>query len=60
MKAPVSSYAFIRLSVLEVDFPPPPLRRLPAFTLLIQLFSLNCRQLKAAMRVWKKVMNMEQ
>lgn len=46
MRALISSYAFIRLSVLVVDFPHHPLRRHGAFTLLIWLFSLNCRQLK--------------
>lgn len=47
MRALISSYAFIRLSVLVLDFPHLSLRRHGAFTLLIWLFSLNCRQLKS-------------
>lgn len=60
MRALISSYAFIRLSVLVLDFPHLSLRRDGAFTQLIWLFSLNCRQLKSChVRVGKKVMNME-
>lgn len=60
MRALISSYAFIRLSVLVLDFPHLSLRRDGAFTQLIWLFSLNCRQLKSChVRVEKKVMNME-
>lgn len=62
MRAIISSYAFIRLSVPVMDSPHLSLRRHRAFTLFIWLFSLlNCRQLKSChVRAGKKkVMNME-
>lgn len=55
MRALISSYEFIRLSVLVLDFPHLSLRRPGAFTLLIWLFSPNCRQLKSChVRLKKK------
>lgn len=61
MSALISSYVFIRLCVPALDFPHGSLRRHGAFTLLIWLFSLKCRQLKSChVRLGKKkVMNME-
>lgn len=55
MSALISSYVFIRLCVPASDFPHGSLRRHGAFTPLIWLFSLKCRQLKSChVRLGKK------